>query len=535
MGCSYGEFLETTEASRQLANQVAIAHFNKDQAFRFWAASHGGVYVPTNDRTLPSPYLGHIPERDLQTPSGKRLTLMNPAYMLRQLHEDFAGLYGVKGHLTSLRPLRPENSPDDWEKNALEAFEQGKGEVIEYAEVDGKPCLRLIGPLVAAKDCLKCHSGYKEGDIRGGIGIALPLENFGEAMRTEIETQIVSHGSIFVLGLVGIVLGARRLERHERERDQAQEELQASERKYRMLFDESMDGVFITSPKGSLIEANQSLLDMFGYTAEEVAAIDVRQLYRDPRDRDRFKEVIKHTGSVKDYQLSCRKKDGKPIDCVFSANVRMDEDGSVIGYQGIVRDITEKRKAEVALKNQAKELERSNADLEQFAYVASHDLQEPLRNVKSCLELLEKKYKNNLDAKADQYIHYAVESSARMKALIQDLLTYSRVGTRGKPPKQIDCEQILDQTVKNLRSSIADTGAVITHDPLPNIFADDTQLLQVFQNLIGNAIKFRGDEPQVHVCAVKKRERMDLFSQRQWHRNWVPAFRANLRDLPAAA
>jgi hypothetical protein len=164
----------TTQSTRQLAHQVAKAHFNKDLAFRSWAASHGGVYVPADDRTPPNPYLRHVLDRDLQTPSGKRLTLMNPAYMLRQLHEDFAELYGVKGHLTSLKPLRPENRPDDWEKNSLEAFEHGKGEVTAHAEVDGKPCLRLIRPLVAEKDCLKCHSDYKEGDILGGIGIALP-------------------------------------------------------------------------------------------------------------------------------------------------------------------------------------------------------------------------------------------------------------------------------------------------------------------------------------------------------------------------
>jgi light-regulated signal transduction histidine kinase (bacteriophytochrome) len=136
--------------------------------------------------------------------------------------------------------------------------------------------------------------------------------------------------------------------------------------------------------------------------------------------------------------------------------------------------------------------------------VASHDLQEPLRNVASCLQLLEKKYKNELDAQADQYIYHAVESSVRMKALILDLLAYSRVGTTGKPPQQVDCEQILDQTVKNLRSAISETGAVITHDPLPTVLADDVQLSQVFQNLIGNGIKFRGEnKPQVHVSAVK--------------------------------
>lgn len=146
----------------------------------------------------------------------------------------------------------------------------------------------------------------------------------------------------------------------------------------------------------------------------------------------------------------------------------------------------------------------SNADLEKFAYVASHDLQEPLRNVAGCLQLLEQKCSNKLDSEANQYIQYAVEGAVRMKGLIQDLLAYSRIGTRGKPPELINCEEVLGRTIINLASAISESGAVITHDPLPTILADDTQLLQVLQNLTANAIKFRRDEPpQIHVSAVK--------------------------------
>jgi light-regulated signal transduction histidine kinase (bacteriophytochrome) len=182
-----------------------------------------------------------------------------------------------------------------------------------------------------------------------------------------------------------------------------------------------------------------------------------------------------------------------------------DNDGSrLVLEMGI--DITEHNQAEAALKQTLADLTRSNEDLQQFAYVASHDLQEPLRNVASCLQMLEKKYKNNLGADADQYIHHAVESSVRMKSLILDLLAFSRIGTKGKPAEPTDCEEIVDQTVKNLRAAISEAGAVITYAQLPAIRADDTQLLLVFQNLIGNAIKFRRDEPpQIHVSAVKNK------------------------------
>jgi len=150
------------------------------------------------------------------------------------------------------------------------------------------------------------------------------------------------------------------------------------------------------------------------------------------------------------------------------------------------------------------DLMRSNKDLEQFAYVASHDLQEPLRNVASCMHLFERKYKAKLDAEADQLIRYAVESATRMRTLISDLLAYSRISTRGGAFQPTSGEEVLEQTLTHLRESIEETGAVITHDPLPTVTADYTQMLQVFQNLIANAMKFRSkDLPHVHVSAAR--------------------------------
>jgi chemotaxis family two-component system sensor kinase Cph1 len=496
---------KTVEGTRRVAIHVAQAHFDKDRAFRLWAASHGGVYVPVDDRTPVNQYLEHVPERDLSTPSGKKLTLMNPAYMLRQLHKDFAELYRVTGHITSLKPLRPENRPDEWEKSALVAFEQGEEEVTEFTAINGKPYLRLIKPLKCMKGCLKCHSGYKEGDIRGGVGISLPLDNFFEIQRSEIEAQVISHGSIFLVGFVGIVLGIRRLERRESERGLAQEALQASERKYRRLFDDSRDGVFMTSRSGELLEANQAVLDIFGYTVEEMVGMDVRRLYVNSSDRAEYQEVLERTGSVKDYEVRLRKKDGTLLDCLLTSNVRFGKDGSVLGYQGIIRDVTQQKRDEQALKAQAKELQRSNADLEEFAFVASHDLQEPLRNVTGCVQLLGKKCEGKLDPDADKFMGYTLESVARMRDLIDDLLTYSRVGTKGTAFEQTDCEQVLDQVVANLAATIDQAGAVITRDPLPTISGDPRQLVQVFQNLIANAIKFHqnGQAPTVHVSAVE--------------------------------
>jgi light-regulated signal transduction histidine kinase (bacteriophytochrome) len=171
-------------------------------------------------------------------------------------------------------------------------------------------------------------------------------------------------------------------------------------------------------------------------------------------------------------------------------------------YDAAQRELAERKRAEEELKQALTELARSNKELEQFAYVASHDLQEPLRMVASYVQLLARRYQGNLDADADEFITYAVDGASRMQRLINDLLAYSRVGTRGKPFEPTNCEAVLDQSLANLQMAIEENGAVVTHDLLPTVTADVTQLIQLFQNLIGNAVKFRGEEsPRIHISA----------------------------------
>ncbi|MGZ3581096.1 MAG: sensor histidine kinase, partial [Syntrophales bacterium] len=172
--------------------------------------------------------------------------------------------------------------------------------------------------------------------------------------------------------------------------------------------------------------------------------------------------------------------------------------------QSLQKEIRERRRAEKALEEKTEELARSNRDLEQFAYVASHDLQEPLRMVASYVQLLARRYKGKLDSDADEFIGFAVDGAIRMRKLINDLLAYSRVGTWSKEVEPADCEKVLNQSLNNLKVVIQENGALVTHDPLPTVMADHPQLGQLFQNLIGNAIKFRGNEPpRVHVSTSR--------------------------------
>jgi PAS domain S-box-containing protein len=177
--------------------------------------------------------------------------------------------------------------------------------------------------------------------------------------------------------------------------------------------------------------------------------------------------------------------------------------GEVIGTLIMYWDVTQRKEAEESLAKTAADLARSNRDLEQFAYVASHDLQEPLRMIASYTQLLARRYQGRLGADADEFIQFAVDGAMRMQGLINDLLAYSRVGTRGKPPVPTDCEQVMKAVRQNLKIAVEESGAHVTHDPLPRVMADPGQLAQLLQNLISNALKFRGREaPVVHLSAT---------------------------------
>ena len=189
-----------------------------------------------------------------------------------------------------------------------------------------------------------------------------------------------------------------------------------------------------------------------------------------------------------------------------------DPQGKVISVMGVSRDTTERKRLEESLKASAAGLSRSNEDLQQFAYVASHDLQEPLRAISSYVQLLEQRYKGRLDTDADDFINYAVDGANRLQTLINDLLRYSRVDAAGAAFEPVDCEAVLGQALSNLSPAIEEASAVVSHDPLPVIRVDSTQIGQLFQNLIGNAVKFRGEKPpEIHIGAERRGDWWQFF------------------------
>jgi PAS domain S-box-containing protein len=202
---------QETHNTLDLAEVAARANISKDISFRRWATSHGGVYVPPTEHTPPNLYL-KVPERDVVTTTGKKLTLMNPAYMLRELQTDFPGDYGNKSHITSLKLINPLNAPDAWEIAALRAFDAGEKERKEVQQIDGQPTLRMMRPLIAEAGCLKCHAfqGYKVGENRGGISTTIALTPYLAHEREVKNNLALTHGAIWLIGLIGLGFSYRR-------------------------------------------------------------------------------------------------------------------------------------------------------------------------------------------------------------------------------------------------------------------------------------------------------------------------------------
>jgi hypothetical protein len=197
--------------------QARMVH-EKDLLARRWNSEFAGVYVPVTEEMRPNPFL-RVPHRDVKTADGKELTLVNPAYMTRMIHEIQEKHSGIRGHITSLNVIRPENKPDPWEEAALNRFPLGQAEVSSVEILGNGHFMRLMRPLVTEEICLKCHAaqGYKVGDIRGGISVAVPMEPLWSASRAETVALVMSHAALWGMGLVGLLIGARKLGQRIRE------------------------------------------------------------------------------------------------------------------------------------------------------------------------------------------------------------------------------------------------------------------------------------------------------------------------------
>jgi PAS domain S-box-containing protein len=294
-------------------------------------------------------------------------------------------------------------------------------------------------------------------------------------------------------------------------------ESKESEARYRGLLEAAPDAMVVVDQSGEIVLLNIQAEKQFGYRRDELVGQKVTNIIPEgfaerliaDGARSAVGALAQQIGTG--IELIALRKDGSGFPIEIMLSPLKSAEGVLI--TAAIRDITNRKIAEVQLLQKVEELNRSNEELGQFAYIASHDLQEPLRMVASYTQLISKRYKGKLDADADEFILFAVDGAKRMQRLIQDLLTYSRVGTKGKDLLETSSEDALQQALINLRGLIEESSALVTHDHLPSVVADEMQLVQLFQNLIGNAIKYQNPGiPKIHISASKSGGKKWMFS-----------------------
>jgi signal transduction histidine kinase len=451
-------------------------------------------------------------------------------------------------------PFREDGGPrDSFEREALDHLNNEPDETFyRFEDFRGRPSLRYAVAIRMGKNCVSCHNSHPEspktdwkvGDVRGIQEIIRPLDNVVAETRAGLKDTFLLMALMGLLGLggLGLVIGKMRrdkaeLEQEVIERTETQSRLKAlhdinvtisSTLDLRAVLDllmEKVSGFFpatavqvwLVNPETKLMERaacrNLDEAEWKGRKLETIpvlvtevlttkAAVVARNVQTDPRTLD--PSFYRQQGIVSYLGVPLMVKGEVLGDLVLLTRkehcFRSDEIDFLSTLAGQAASAIQNSLLYEQMRRQASELTRSNSELEQFAYVASHDLQEPLRMITGYTNLLAKRYGGKLDQDADDFIGFAVNGAKRMHVLINDLLSYSRAGNNRNRLTQTNCEETLARTLASLQAAIEESGAAITHDDLPTVMADRTQMDQLFQNLIGNAIKYRGaDPPQIHV------------------------------------
>ena len=505
----------------------ARTHLELNLEYRTLISKLGGVYASV-ETISPNPYL-NVPKRDVETKDGNKLTLLNPAYMTRLIFEAVKkkSSLPVINKITSLKSVNPMNVPDEWEKKALYSFEKERKEATGITSINEEPYLRLMRPFITETSCLKCHGyqEYEEGDVRGAISIAVPLKPYYElAKRTQI-SSIITYALFWFVGCVGLVVFSKFKRKQE-------QRLVESEWKFRTVSESVNDWEYWLSGSREIVYMSPVSKSITGYSPEEFRNNpDLLMNVIHPEDRNLYTNHVQNFEDDRHEEMQFRiiSRNGQ-IKWLTHICAPLYMQNRFLGRRVNNRDITERKKAEeeltkyrehleelvkqrtVELEKMTDELARSNADLQQFAYAASHDLQAPLRGVEGFANLFSRRYKGKLDTKADEFIEFIIDGVKRMRVLIKDLLEYSQIEAKEIHWKSMESELAVTQALANLKTAIEESSAIVTYETLPRIIGDSSQMSSLFQNLIGNAIKYRREEPpKIHISAERKGDKW-LFS-----------------------
>jgi PAS domain S-box-containing protein len=304
-----------------------------------------------------------------------------------------------------------------------------------------------------------------------------------------------AEGSALVI-VVGCVIGllrdlGARLDRHLTEWRRAERALRETEDRYRVLFERSRDPLYLSRRDGHVVEANDALLRVFGYSRSELLDLDVSALYEDPTDLDRFREDVEKRGWVEDFPVRLRTKDGAVRDCLVTATARYGGDGEVAAYQGSIRDVSESGALHALADRRTRESREAVSELEAFTYTVSHDLRTHLVTIGGFASILWSDHRQQLDEKGQGFLRRIVDASRRMEAFVQDLLTYSRVRKADARLESVSLTKVVELAITALERPIAERDASVrVEGALPEVEADATLLERAVENLISNAVKF---------------------------------------------
>ncbi|WP_429885950.1 ATP-binding protein [Geoalkalibacter halelectricus] len=491
-------YYRTAEAALENARTAARHSFGKDVTFRRWATGHGGVYVPVTEATPPNPYLTHVFERDISSPSGRALTLINPAYMLRQMHEMADELFGVRGHITSLKPLRPENAPDEWEIKALHAFQTGTEEWSSKTSMDDEPYLRLMRPLIAEEGCLKCHGvqGYVVGDILGGVSVAIPWEPYRQALHAALPGFVFGYGGLWLFGLLFIVASRRRLREHVDKVQESEARLRHWHDLMQYIIEHDPNAIFVLDRDLRHLFVSDRFLRDFGLGGKDIIGKHHYEVF--PDIPQKWREV--HQRALKGEILSAEderyvREDGRIDYTRWQCRPWHEVDGSIGGIILYTEVVTERVEASRALQQRTQELEERSAELERFNYTVSHDLKSPLVTVKSFLGFLEKDLAAGDAERIQTDIDYMRAATQKMSQLLDELLEMSRIGRIVNPPVRVAYGDLIQEVLALVAGPIAERGVEIqVSDEDLVLFGDRSRLVEIWQNLLENAVKYMGGQ-----------------------------------------
>ena len=454
------------------AIDIARASIQKDLCFRKWATSHGGVYVIASKKTPPNPYL-KVPDRDVLTTTGLALTLMNPAYMLREMQNNFSDNYGTRSRIVSLKPLNPDNDPDAWEARALTSFErEGGKEFIQIHQLDGDSHLRMMVPFIVETGCLKCHAdqGYAVGDIRGGIDSSVPLAPLLRKQQEDSARISLAYCLIWAFGMTGIALFYRREHRLEIANLQ--------EKAFSASVINSLPGTFYAYEDGlRLIRWNKNLEAMSGYSADELLGRHPLSWFSN-KDKARAQAVfdtVAETGEIKFEAEIVFKEKSAPFLLTGSWLILGDNKYLI----GVGIDLSEQKRLEEGLR-QAQKMEAMGT----LSGGIAHDFNNILSALVGYTELALIQTQNNKPCHKE--LAEIIKATDRATKLIHQILIFSRKQDPEKHPLQASL--IVKEALELLRASIPATIEIRQDiQSQSTILADSTQIHQVIMNLCTNA------------------------------------------------